>query len=71
VSTIKSAKGYTAHIGHVVFVEELEGTGESTSWEQQARAELHVACTRITLSLDLWATGGALIDEAADVRNVL
>jgi hypothetical protein len=67
-STIKSAKGYTAHICHIVFIEDfpINSSLNSKEVEQRCRAELHVACTRATLSLNLWGCGGPLMQEAED-----
>jgi hypothetical protein len=67
-STIKSAKGYTAHICHIVFIEDFPLNSESNNKEveQRCRAELHVACTRATLSVNLWGCGGPLMQEAED-----
>ncbi len=64
VCTIFQAKGFTAHVVHVAFVETLEERGAKN--QKKARAELHVACTRATLNLSVWATGGQLIQEAQD-----
>lgn len=64
VCTIFQAKGFTAHVVHVAFIESLEARGGKN--EKKARAELHVACTRATLRLSLWSTGGRLIEEAQD-----
>lgn len=71
--TVKSAKGYTAHICHVVFIEDFAIDDESCKIEreQQYRAELHVACTRATLDLSLWGTGGYLLKEAEDALEEL
>jgi len=72
-STIKSAKGYTAHICHIVFIEDFPINSElkNKEIEQRCRAELHVACTRATLSLNLWGCGGSLMQEAEDVLTDL
>ena len=49
VSTIKSAKGYTAHVCHVALVHSLDGDGEQKERHQQSHSQLHVACTRSSL----------------------
>lgn len=64
VSTIKSAKGYTAHVCHVTFVHELAQPSDKRQAHQEARAQLHVGCTRATLFLDLWGIGCELMREA-------
>jgi hypothetical protein len=71
VSTIKSAKGYTAHVCHVAFVHMLDGDALRRETRQQNRAQLHVACTRSSLFLDLWGTSCSLINEAERARAVL
>lgn len=64
VSTINSAKGYTAHVCHLAFVHSLEGDSPKKERRQKSRAQLHVACTRSSLTLDLWGTRSLLMDEA-------
>ena len=72
VSTIHSAKGYTAHICHIVFVEELAQPDTASLEEQQkARALLHVGCTRATLGLYLWGLPCPLIAEAQEALIAL
>jgi len=68
IGTIKSAKGHTAHVVHLAFIEELDGEGERG---QHGRAELHVACTRATTLLHVWGTTGGLLDEAEDAHNAV
>jgi len=63
VSTIKSAKGFTAPVCHVAYVHNLADRRDLEA-QQQARAELHVACTRATIFLDLWGTPCDLMSEA-------
>ncbi|MCB1809479.1 MAG: hypothetical protein KDJ99_31250 [Candidatus Competibacteraceae bacterium] len=68
ISTIKSAKGYTAHVVHLVFVDRLIPSEDtSLEREQQARAMFHVACTRATLSVEIWGQDCALLQEAQQV----
>ncbi len=65
VSTPNSAKGYTAHVCYLVFPEDFPEPGSTTrEQEQQTRAGFHAACTRATLMLQVWGTGGALLREA-------
>ena len=64
VSTINAAKGYTAHVCHLAFVHSLESDSLKKERRQQSRAQLHVACTRSSLTLDLWGTRSLLMDEA-------
>jgi hypothetical protein len=71
VSTIKSAKGHTAHVCHVAFVHELAAEGATKEAAQQARAQLHVACTRETLYLDLWGLPCPLMAEAQRAHDAL
>lgn len=71
VSTIKSAKGYTAHVCHLAFVESLEDKSDLKKM-QEARAQIHVACTRSSLTLSLWGLrNSALIHEAERAREFL
>jgi superfamily I DNA and RNA helicase len=63
VSTIKSAKGYTAHVCHLAYVHALDGAGTRKERCQQNRAQIHVACTRSSLFLDLWGIGCSLMGE--------
>ena len=64
VSTIKSAKGYTAHVCHLVYVNSFEKEEMSKEERQEARAQIHVACTRSSLCLTLWGTQSPLMNEA-------
>jgi len=65
VSTIKSAKGYTAHICYLVFVEDLAKLAEqSEDHMKQARAEFHVGATRATLGLTVLGDSCFLMEEA-------
>jgi superfamily I DNA and RNA helicase len=71
VSTIKSAKGYTAHVCHLAYVHRLDGDALKKETRQMNRAQLHVACTRSSLFLDLWGTSCALMSEAEKARAAL
>ena len=71
VSTIKSAKGHTAHVCHVAFVHALDGDGLTKERKCENRAQLHVACTRSSLLLGLWGTRCPLMNEAEKARTVL
>src|SRR5262249_19065947 len=71
VSTIKSAKGYTAHVCHVAFVHELDEMAMTRPGQQPARAELHVACTRATMFLYLWGLPCGLMEEAIKAHYAL
>jgi superfamily I DNA and RNA helicase len=71
VSTIKSAKGYTAHVCHVAYVHRLDGDALKPETRQKNRAQLHVACTRSSLFLDLWGKSCALLHEAEKARSAL
>jgi superfamily I DNA and RNA helicase len=71
VSTIKSAKGYTAHVCHLAYVHTLDGDALKKETRQKNRAQLHVACTRSSLFLDLWGTSCALMSEAEKARAAL
>ena len=72
VSTIKSAKGYSAaYICHVAFVHMLDGDAMRKETRQQNRAQLHVACTRSSLFLDLWGMSCSLMNEAEKARAAL
>jgi hypothetical protein len=66
VSTIKSAKGYTAHVCHVAFVHTLDIDASQKERRQQSRSQLHVACTRSSLRLELWGLRCPLMNEAED-----
>ncbi len=72
LSTIQSAKGYTAHVCHLLFVDRLEQPGKTKRIrEQKERAKLHVACTRSKTSLELFGTDCPFMTEAKDsVRNL-
>ena len=71
VSTIKSAKGYTAHVCMLAFVHTLHSEAPPKERRQQSRSELHVACTRSSLRLDLWGLRCSLMNEAEHARDVL
>jgi hypothetical protein len=65
VSTIHASKGFTAHVCHVVNIQDLVQPGEvPLEVEQASRARLHVACTRASLFLTLWGTDCPLLEEA-------
>lgn len=71
VSTINSAKGYTAHICHFAYVNSLEKEDMTKEQIQEMRAQIHVACTRSSLYLDLWGTRSSLMQEAVSAREAL
>ena len=71
VSTIMSVKGYTAHVCHIAFVHMLDGDALKKQTRQKNRAQLHVACTRSSLFLDLWGTSCTLMSEAEKSRALL
>jgi superfamily I DNA and RNA helicase len=71
VGTIKSAKGYTAHVCHLAYVHRLDGDALKKETRQKNRAQLHVACTRSSLFLDLWGTSCSLMREAEKARAAL
>ncbi|MEB3175628.1 MAG: hypothetical protein VKN60_10665 [Cyanobacteriota bacterium] len=71
VSTIKSAKGYTAHVCHLVYLHSFEKENMTKEEIQQMRTQIHVACTRSSLYLDLWGTHCSLINEARQIRAVV
>lgn len=71
VSTIKSAKGYTAPVCHVAFVHKLCRDNLPLDREQKDRAQLHVACTRSSLFLDVWGCHSDLMSEAAKARDAV
>jgi hypothetical protein len=64
VSTTRMAKGFSAAVCLVTSVHELDARQWSKEAAQRARAELHVACTRATLYLQLWGLAGGLMGEA-------
>jgi superfamily I DNA and RNA helicase len=68
VSTIKSAKGYTAHVCHLAYVHRLDCEGAKKEVVQRNRAQLHVACTRSSLFLSLWGLQCPLMSEAVKAR---
>lgn len=64
VTTIKSAKGYTAHIVQIAFAHSMDDDIAGNRLRgQQARAEFHVACTRATLVLDIWGVESPFLSE--------
>lgn len=70
LSTIHAAKGYTAHVCHLLFVENMDQPDQSgRSRDQETRARLHVACTRAMTSLQLFGLDCALMQEAQKVAN--
>lgn len=72
VSTIHSAKGYTAHICHIMFVNKLNQPGQrDLSDEQRSRAMLHVGCTRAMSYLSLWGSNCPLMQEAQQARAAM
>jgi superfamily I DNA and RNA helicase len=71
VSTIKSAKGYTAHVCHLVYLHSFEKENMTKEEIQQMRTQIHVACTRSSLYLDLWGTHCSLINEARQIRSIV
>jgi hypothetical protein len=71
VSTIKAAKGYTAHVCHLAYVHSLDGVGLDKEARQRNRAQLHVGCTRSSLFLDVWGTSSLLMSEAEKARAAI
>lgn len=68
VSTIKSAKGFSAHICYLAAIEDLGVVTEvDRDHEQKARAEFHVGATRASLLLEVWGQRCPLITEAEQV----
>jgi len=69
VSTIHSAKGYSAHICHIVFIDKMVQPEQyNLVDEQRSRAMLHVACTRAMSQLFLWGKNCPLMQEAEEIR---
>ena len=76
VSTIKSAKGYGAHVCHLVAVDELcvgmgDGQDSQRDYEQLVRAEFHAGATRALLHLEVWGQPCPLMTEAQQVIDCL
>lgn len=64
LTTINSAKGYTAHVCHIIYVHELQQYDAPLQQLQRARAQFHVGCTRATLQLGIWGRDCPLLQEA-------
>ncbi|ANV85758.1 hypothetical protein AWQ21_14585 (plasmid) [Picosynechococcus sp. PCC 7003] len=71
VSTINSAKGYTAHICHLTYVHSFEKDDMAKENIQRMRAQIHVACTRSSLLLELWGLNSPLMQEAQEVQALI
>lgn len=72
VSTIRSAKGFSAPVCHVALIDSLvqpDSEQAILADKQQARAQLHVACTRALYWLEVWSPPCALLDEAEEAAN--
>ena len=65
MSTIKSCKGYTAHLCHLAYANSLLVNDTDLEKIQQSRSEFHVACTRSSLFLDIWGLPSPIMKEAS------
>src|SRR5262249_6699596 len=59
------------HVCHVAFVHALDGAALPKEARQRNRAQLHVACTRSSLFLDVWGVACPLLKEAEQARALL